>query len=139
MKPVAKYSLITLAILLLVAPVVMLLAINAGLKAHGQEDRIVFGSKQIEEGIAGFIQKRGAPPQTLADLVPDFMDQIPAFPEVSRMDYRVSPDGKGWTLDLYRTHRKVPLVYRRTNASLSPEDALRKVDVEYGCYVLKVR
>jgi hypothetical protein len=139
MKPAAKYCLITLAVLALLAPVIFVLVINAGLSAHAQEDRIVFGSKQIEEAITAYVQKRGSPPQTLADLLPDFMDSIPAFPEVSQIDYRLSPSGKEWTLDLYRTQRKVPLVYRRTNAGLSPEDALRRVDVENGCYVLKAR
>ena len=75
----------------------------------------------------------------LADLVPNFMDSIPTFPEISKIDYRLSASGKEWTLDLYRTERKVPLVYRRTNALLSPEDAQREVDVENGCYVLKPR
>ena len=139
MKPGAKYSLIALAILVLAVPAVLLLGFNAAMKAHAQEDRIIFGSKQIEEGIVAYVQKRGSPPQALADLVPDFMDSIPTFPEISKVDYHVSPDGNQWTLDLYRTQRKVPLVYRRTNATLSPEDALRKVDVENGCYVLKAR
>jgi hypothetical protein len=67
------------------------------------------------------------------------MDSIPAIPEITRVDYHFSSDGKEWTLDLSRTRRKVPLVYRRTNVSLSPEDAQRKVDMEDGCYVLKVR
>ena len=139
MKAAAKYCLITLAILALVVPTILVLAVNAGLSSHAEEDRIVFGSKQIEEAIAAHAQKRGSPPQTLAVLVPEFMDSIPAFPEISKVDYHLSPSGKEWTLDLYRTQRKVPLVYRRTNASLSPEDALRRVDVENGCYVLKAR
>jgi hypothetical protein len=139
MKAAAKYSLITLAILALVVPILLVLVVDAGLSSHAQEDRIIFGSKQIEEAITAYAQKRGSPPQTLAVLVPDFMDSIPAFPEVSRVEYHVSPSGKEWTLDLYRTQRKVPLVYRRTNASLSPEDALRRVDAENGCYVLKAR
>jgi len=139
MKAAAKYGLIALAILALVVPIILVLAVNAGLSSHAQEDRIIFGSKHVEEAIAAYAQKRGSPPQTLADLVPDFMDSIPAFPEVSKVDYHVSPSGKEWTLDLYRTQRKVPLVYRRTNASLSAEDVLRRVDVENGCYVLKAR
>ena len=139
MKAAAKYCLITLAILALVVPTILVLAVNAGLSSHAEEDRIVFGSKQIEEAITAHAQKRGSPPQTLAVLVPEFMDSIPAFPEISKVDYHLSPSGKEWTLDLYRTQRKVPLVYRRTNASLSPEDALRRVDVENGCYVLKAR
>jgi len=139
MKAAAKYCLITLAILALVVPTILVLAVNAGLSSHAEEDRIVFGSKQIEEAITAHDQKRGSPPQTLAGLVPEFMDSIPAFPEISKVDYHLSPSGKEWTLDLYRTQRKVPLVYRRTNASLSPEDALRRVDVENGCYVLKAR
>jgi hypothetical protein len=138
-KAAAKYSLITLGVVVLLAPVILVLAINAVLSAHAQEDRIIFGSKQVEEGITAFVRKHGSPPQALADLVPNFMDSIPAIPEIARVDYHVSPDGKEWTLDLYRTQRKVPLVYRRTNASLSPEDAQRKVDVENGCYVLKAR
>jgi hypothetical protein len=139
MKVDAKYCLITLAILALVAPIVLVLVVNAGLNSHGQEDRIIFGSKQIEEAITAYAQKRGSPPQTLAGLVPEFMGSIPVFPEISKVEYHVSPSGKEWTLDLYRTQRKVPLVYRRTNESLSPEDALRRVDVENGCYVLKAR
>ena len=139
MKPILKYSLIALAALLLAVPVILVLAVNAGLGAHAQEDRIVFGSKQVEEAITDYVQKQGAPPPTLADLVPGFMGSIPPFPEVSKVDYYLSGGGKVWTLDLYRTQRKVPLVYRRTNGGLSPEDALRKVDVENGCYVLKAR
>ncbi len=46
--------------------------------------------------------------------------------------------GKGWTLDLYWTNRRVPLVYRRTNADLSSEDAKRLLYTENGCYVPKV-
>ena len=139
MKAAAKYSLITLGVVVLLTPVILVLAINAALSAHAQEDRIVFGSKQIEEAITAYAQKWGSPPQTLAGLVPDFMVSIPAFPEVSKVDYHISQSGKEWTLDLYRTQRKVPLVYRRTNASLSHEDALRRVDMENGCYVLRAR
>lgn len=139
MKAAAKYSLITLAILALVIPIILVLTVNAALSTHAQEDKIVFGSKQIEEAITAYAQKQGSPPQTLAGLVPDFMGSIPVFPEISKVEYHVSPSGKEWTLDLYRTQRKVPLVYRRTNASLSAEDALRRVDVENGCYVLKAR
>jgi hypothetical protein len=137
MKPILKYSLIGLAALLLAVPVILVLAVNAGLGAHAQADRIVLGSKQVEEAITDYVQKHGAPPPTLADLVPGFMGSIPPFPEVTKVDYYLSRDGKVWTLDLYRTQRKV--VYRRTNGSLSPEDALRKVDVENGCYILKPR
>ena len=66
MKPILKYSLIALAALLLAVPVILVLAVNAGLGAHAQEDRIVFGSKQVEEAITDYVQKRGAPPPTLA-------------------------------------------------------------------------
>ena len=110
MKVDAKYCLITLAILALVAPIVLVLVVNAGLNSHGQEDRIIFGSKQIEEAITAYAQKRGSPPQTLAGLVPEFMGSIPVFPEISKVEYHVSPSGKEWTLDLYGTQRKVPLV-----------------------------
>ena len=124
---------------MLAVPAVLLLGLNVAMKTHAQEDGIIFGSKQIEEAITAYIQKRGSPPHALANLVPDFLNSIPVLPQISQVDYYVSTGGKEWTLDLYRTQRKVPLVYRRTNATLSPEDALRKVDVENGCYVLKAR
>jgi hypothetical protein len=139
MKPAVKYCVMALGILALVVPVILVVAFNAALRAHAQEDRIIFGSQQIEEAVSAYMQQRGSPPHTLADLVPNFLNSIPALPEISKVDYHVSPSGKDWTLDLYRTQRKVPLVYRRTNASLSHEDALRRVDMENGCYVLKAR
>ena len=69
--------------------------------------------------------------------MPDFLEAVPAIPEISRMDYRVSNDGTNWTLDFYRTNRNVLVIYRRTNAGLSSEDAKRRVETEDGCYVPK--
>jgi hypothetical protein len=138
-KSAARYCFITLGALVLVAPVLFVLILQVGLSSHADEDRIVFGSKDIEEGINSFIQKHGSPPQSLADLIPEFMASLPEIPQISKVDYHPSPGGKEWTLDLYRTTRKVPLIYRRTNGSLSPEDLLRKVDVQSGCYVLRAR
>jgi len=139
MKPVVKYWAIALGILAVVVPVVLVVAFNVTLRAHAQEDRIIFGSQQIEEAVSAYMQQHGSPPRTLAELVPNFLNAIPPLPEISKVDYHVLPSGKDWTLDLYRTQRKVPLVYRRTNASLSHEDALRRVDMENGCYVLRAR
>jgi len=138
MKPAAKYSLIILGVLALIAPVLCFLAFTAALKYHAKEDGIVFGSLRVQEGIHDYAAKHGSPPRKLEDLIPQFLEAMPPLPEISKVDYRLSVDGKEWTLDLYWTSRKVPLIYRRTNASLSAEDANRRIDTEDGCYVLKV-
>ena len=137
MKRVVKYSLIAFGIFALTAPVLYVVAINAALKAHAKEDRIVFDSKRVEEAINEYVKRHGGPPPKLENLVPEFIESIPAFPDISRIDYHLSAGGKDWTLDLYWTSRKVPLIFRRTNAGLSSEDAKRRIDTENGCYVLK--
>src|ERR1035437_3306530 len=134
MKPAAKYSLVILGILALLAPILYFLAVTAALKAHGKEDRIIFGSKRVQEAINGYVEKHSSPPRKLEDLIPEFIESIPSFPEISKVDYRLSADGKEWTLDLYWTSRKVPLIYRQTNASLGSEDAKRRIATEGGCY-----
>ena len=139
MKPAAKYSLITLGVLALLAPVLYVVVVSVALKSHAREDNIVFGSKRVQEAINDYIEKYGNPPPKLDTLVPEFIEAIPSFPEISKVDYRLSVDGKEWTLDLFWTDRKVPLVYRRTNAGLSSEDAERRIDTENGCFVLKAR
>jgi len=90
-KPALKYSLIALGILALLAPVLYVLAISAALKEHGKEDRIVFRGKRIEEAINDYTREHGAPPPKLESLVPEFMQSIPSIPEISRVDYRLSP------------------------------------------------
>ena len=139
MKRALKYSFATLCVLVVSAPVIYFVAVSAALRAHAAEDRIVFGSKRVEEAINDYTLKRGSAPRTLEALVPEFIESIPSFEEISKVDYRLSADAKEWTLDLYWTGRKAPRIYRRTNAGLSVEDAARKIDMENGCYVLKVR
>ena len=137
MKPAIKYFLITLGVLALLAPLIFFLVVNAVLESHGKEDRIIFESKRVQEAIKDYVDEHGSPPKKLEDLVPKFIGSIPAIPEISRVDYHLTADGEGWTLDLYRSNLKVPLIYRRTNTGLSPEDAERRIDTENGCYVLK--
>jgi len=143
MKPAARYSLITLGVLallvVLLAPVLYFVVVNAALKHHAKEDGIVFGSERIQEAIHDYAAKHGSPPRKLEDLIPQFLEAMPPLPEISKVDYRLSADGKEWTLDLYWTSRKVPLIFRRTNAGLSAEDANRRIDTEDGCYVLKAQ
>ena len=139
MKPAVKYSFITLGVLALLAPVLYVLAVTTALKSHAKEDRIVLGSLRVQEAIHDYAAKHGSPPRKLEELIPEFLEAMPPLPEISKVDYRLSADGKEWTLDLYWTSRKVPLIYRRTNAGLSPEDANRRIDTEDGCYILKVR
>ncbi|HXI71217.1 MAG TPA: hypothetical protein VNN22_12745 [Verrucomicrobiae bacterium] len=134
-----KYSLITLGVFAILAPFLYFLAVNAALKSHAKEDQIVLGSKLIQEAINDYTVKYGSPPMKLEQLVPEFIGSIPAFPEISKIDYHLSADGKEWTLDLYWTDRKNPLIYRRTNASLSSEDVKRRIDTENGCYVFNAR
>ena len=137
MKRLLKYSLIAFGLFVLIAPVLYVVVVTAALKEHAKEDGIVLGSKLVQEAINDYTGKHGDPPRKLEDLVPEFMQSIPAFPDISRIDYHLSADGKHWTLDLYWTSRKVPLIFRRTNAGLSSEDTKRQVDTENGCYVLK--
>jgi hypothetical protein len=99
--------------------------------------RYGWGGKRVQEAVSDYAAKHGKPPQRLEELVPEFLQAVPTIPEISRMDYRVSTDSTNWTLDFYRTNRSVRLIYRRTNAGLSSEDAKRKVETEDGCYVLK--
>jgi hypothetical protein len=137
MKPALKYSLIMVSALALVLPALYFGAVLLGLQAHAKHDAIIFGGKRVQEAVSDYAAKYGKPPQRLEQLVPDFLETVPAIPEISRMDYRVSNDGTSWTLDFYRTNRNVLMIYRRTNSGLSSEDAKRKVETEDGCYVLK--
>jgi hypothetical protein len=137
MKPAAKYSLLTLGVLVVVAPFLYVVAVCVALKSHAKEDAIIFGGKRLQEAICDYAEKHGTPPPKLESLIPEFIESFPSMPEISKLDYHVSGGGKEWTLDLYRTNRKVPLIYRRTNAGLTPEDAKRRIDTENGCYVLK--
>jgi hypothetical protein len=139
MKAAARYSLIALAVLAMLAALTFVLAVKAGLSSMAREDSIVLGSKLVQEAINNYVEKHGSPPRKLEELVPEYIGSVPSFPEISKVDYSLSADGKGWTLDLYRTNRKVPLIYRRTNTGLNVEDAQRRIDTENGCYVLKAR
>lgn len=137
MKRLVKYSFIAFGILVLLAPVLYVVVVNAALKAHAKEDSIVFDGKRVEEAINEYVKRHGSPPPKLENLVPEFIESLPTFPDISRIDYHLSAGGKDWTLDLYWTSRKVPLIFRRTNAGLNSEDNKRRIDTESGCYVLK--
>jgi hypothetical protein len=139
MKPALKHSLIALGVLAAIAPVLYFLTITAALKAHYHEDQIVLGGKQVQEAIHDYVEKHGSPPAKLEDLIPEFMKSMPSFPEISKLDYRLSADGHGWTLDIGWPSGKVPLIYRRTNTGLNAEDTNRRIHTENGCYVLKAR
>ena len=137
MKPAVKYFLITLGALALLSPMLYLLGITIALKSHAKEDRIVFESKRVQEAINAYVEKHGSPPLKLEALVPDFIESIPSFPEISKMDYRLSANGEEWTFDLFWTARRIPLVYRLTNAGLNSAGAKRRIDTQNGCYILK--
>ena len=139
MKPVVKYSLIVLGVLAVSAVVLYVIVVTIALRAHYDEDRIVLGGKQVELAINDYVEKHGSPPARLEDLIPEFMSSIPSFPEMSNVQYRVSADGHGWALDIYRQRDNAPLIDRRTNTGLSAEDTKRRIDTENGCYVLKAR
>ncbi len=138
MKPAFKYPLLALGLLVLIAPILYVLAVCAALKSHAKVDEVVFGGKRVQEAICDYARKNGRLPASLKELRPEFLKAIPSMPAISRVDYHLSSEGKEWTLDLYWTNRRVPLVYRRTNADLSREDAKRLLYTENGCYVPKV-
>ena len=137
MKPALKYPLIGAAGLVLTLPLIHVVAVCVALNAHGKHDAIIFGGKRVQTGISEYVMKHGKHSQRLKDLVPEFLETIPSMPEGSKFDYRPSADGTKWTLDLYRTNRGILLIYRRTSAPLSTEDAKRVIQTEDGCYVLK--
>jgi hypothetical protein len=139
MKPVIRNSLLALGALAVTVPVLYVIAVNAALRAHYDEDRIVLGGKQVELAINDYVEKHGSPPERLETLIPEFMSSMPSFPAMSNVQYCVSADAHGWTLDIYRPKNKHPLVYRRTNTGLSVEDTKRRIDTENGCYVLETR
>jgi hypothetical protein len=139
MKPVVRNSLLALSALAIAVPVLYVMAVNGALRAHYDEDRIVLGGKQVELAIDDYMEKHGSPPAKLETLIPEFMSAMPSFPAMSNVQYRVSADKLGWTLDIYRPRNKHPLVYRRTNTGLSAGDTKRRIDTENGCYVLEVR
>jgi hypothetical protein len=139
MRPGVRNSLLALGALAVALPVLYVLAVDAALRAHYDEDRIVLGGKQVELAINDYAEKRGSPPARLETLIPEFMSAMPSFPAMSNVQYRVCADGHGWTLDIYRPRNKRPLVYRRTNTGLSAEDTKRRIHTENGCYVLEAR
>jgi hypothetical protein len=139
MKPAAKYSLITIGVLVIVAPILYVLAVTYALKVHWEEDSIVLGGKQVECAINEYVEKHGSPPAKLESLIPEFMTSMPVFPQVSNVHYSVAADRHQWTLDIYRPRRETLLIYRRTNVGLSAEDTKRTLHTENGCYVLKAR
>src|SRR5260370_30592201 len=101
MKPAVKYSLTALGVLAVIAPFLYFLAVTAALKAHGNEDRIVLGGKQIQEAINEYADKHGSPPAKLENLIPEFMNSMPSFHEISKVDYSLSPPPHASTLELY--------------------------------------
>ena len=137
MKPALKYALIVLGACALALPVLYIGAVSVALRAHATNDAIILGGKRVQDAVSEYIAKQGKPPPTLEDLVPEFLEALPTIPGVSKTEYRLSRDGKDWTLDLYRTNRDVLLIYRRSNATLSSEDVKRRVETENGCDVLK--
>ena len=80
MKPAAKYSLITLGVLALLAPGLYIAAVSVALKHHAKEDRIVLGSKRVQEAINEYIEKQGNPPPKLDALVPESSMPFHLFP-----------------------------------------------------------
>ena len=139
MKPVAKYALITLGAFTVLSPILYLLALTTAMKSHAVEDNLVSDSKRVQEAVQDYITKFDSAPTTLKDIVPEFIEAIPSFSEISQMDYHVSTDGKIWTLDLHSAHHGEPVIYRRTNGGLDSEDTARRIDTMNGCYVLKAR
>ncbi len=83
MKPALKYSLITIGVLVLCAPILYLAAFTVVMPEHAKEDRIVFGGKRVEEAINNYMEKHGVPPAKIESLIPEFMEAIPSMPEKS--------------------------------------------------------
>lgn len=123
---------ISLAILL----IVWIAAGIVKLRAHVQEDMVISGSLRVIYAMSFYYEKHGRPPERLDKLVPEFMESIPTIPGVSKIEYRLSPDGTNWTLDLHWTAHNPPLIFRRTTVELSPADAKRWIETKNGCYVL---
>src|ERR1035438_9253158 len=115
MKPVIRNSLLALGALAVTVLVLYVVAVNAALRAHFDEDRIILGGKQVELAINDYVEKHGSPPERLETLIPEFMSSMPSFPAMSNVQYRVSADTHGWTLDIHRPRNKYPLEIGRAS------------------------
>src|SRR5258708_2620765 len=98
MKPALKYAFITLGVVVLVAPVLCVVAVSVACEASAKEDAVIFGGKHVNGAISDYVKSHGAPPRKLENLIPEFMESIPSMPEISKVDYHRSSDGKEWTL-----------------------------------------
>lgn len=105
MKTGTKKILLSIAAVFIVIVGTLAWGFFSALHTFGIEDRIHGTFFPISIAIERFAETNGVPPESLANLVPDFLPSIPTSPLVDRLDYRVV-DRTNWIMNAHSTALK---------------------------------
>ena len=123
------------------------LLIAGGLFAHAffkawsrfaNEERICGAFGPVISGLQNFHERTGTLPTNLVQLVPEFVQQLPASPIAESIDYRILPDGTSWQLSV-RSRVRGPreLFIRRSSNELTEEERRQGVAGFHGWMVFR--
>jgi hypothetical protein len=127
--------------------VVAALVIAGGLFVHAffkvwqrfaNEERLCGAFGPVVMGLQNFQEQTGALPTNLVQLVPQFIQQIPAMPIAESIDYRILPDGNSWQLSV-RSRVRGPreLFMRRSSNEFTEEERRQRVAEFHGWLVFR--
>jgi len=110
MKRGTKRIILGIAAILVAAAATIAWGFFSALRTFGIEDRIHGAFFPASIAIERFAETNGVPPKTLDDLVPSFLDHIPASPFVDKIEYRVV-GGTNWIMNAHSTALKPARFY----------------------------
>ena len=100
MKTGTKRILLGIAAVTIAVAGTLAWGVASALRTFGIEDRIHGTFFPVSIAIERFAEANGAPPESLASLVPDFLPSIPTSLLVDKLEYRVV-DGTNWVMNAH--------------------------------------
>ncbi len=102
------------------------------------EERICGAFHPVIGAIDQFQAKEGVLPTNLSQLVPAYLQQIPAAPVADTIDYRAMPDGTNWELTVRSHIAGVPrLLVQRSSGVFTQEERQQSLKSFHGWIVFR--
>jgi len=109
-------------------------------RKFANEERICGAFHPVIIALHEFQRQTGYPPVNLAQLVPQYLSQLPSAPVANSIDYRVLPDGTNWEISVHSGVRGAPEIFvQRSSRDFTEEEQRRSVAGFHGWLVFRNR
>jgi hypothetical protein len=103
------------------------------------EERICGAFHPVISALDEYQDRNGSLPTNLAQLVSNYLPQIPGGPVADSIDYRVLPDGTNWQLSVRSRVTGTPRLYVQRSSDFTAEEQRQSVTGFHGWLVFRDR